>query len=71
MRTLHLHETRQAALSPAARAVRDRLISGTYELDLERLADALLARFETGAISPCCTEAGAEPDGEPPKLRGV
>lgn len=70
MRTHDLHESRQAALSPAARAVHDRLISGTYEIDLDRLADALLARFETGAVVPCCTEAEAEAvaAGEPPEI---
>jgi hypothetical protein len=51
MRSHDLHGTQQAPLSPAARAVQDRLISGTYEIDLERLAEALLARFEAGALS--------------------
>ena len=63
MRSHDLHATQQAALSPAARAVYERLVSGTYEIDLERLADALLARFETA--SACCALAAAGPGDEP------
>ena len=59
MRSHDLHGTQQAALSPAARAVYERLVSGTYEIDLERLADALLARFETAA--PCCARVAGGP----------
>jgi hypothetical protein len=57
MRSHELHAIQLAALSPAARAVYERLVSGTYEIDLERLADALLARFETA--SSCCSRAAA------------
>jgi hypothetical protein len=49
-------------LSPAARAVYDRLISGTYEVDLDGLIDALLSRFEDG--SEAVTEGG--PPGRAP-----
>jgi hypothetical protein len=63
-----LHAIQQAALSPAARAVYERLVRGTYEIDLERLADALLARFETGPV--CCALASAGSSGACPALEG-
>lgn len=33
-------------LSPAARAVYERMVEGTYEVDLDDLADALLPSFD-------------------------
>jgi hypothetical protein len=62
MRSHDLHAAQRAALSPAARAVYERLVSGTYEIDLERLADALLARFETASAG--CARPAASPGGE-------
>lgn len=51
-------------LSPQAQAVYERLCDGTFEIDLDRLADSLLARMEAGSLEPCvcggCT--GAVPE---------
>lgn len=64
-----LHEVEavdRAALSPAARAVHDRLASGTFEIDVDRLADALLDELEAGAAKAlpalAAPEVGAQPD---------
>lgn len=62
LRTHDLNPSQQMRLSPAARAVYERLRNGTFEIDVERLADALLARFETLSPGPCACKDGAVPD---------
>lgn len=73
-----LHEVEaidRAALSPAARAVHDRLVSGTFEIDVERLADALLAELEAGADRApedlAAPAVEAQPDARPDGPAGL
>lgn len=62
MRTHELSPSQQMSLSPAARAVYERLRDGTFEIDVERLADALLARFETLSPRACSCRDGCALD---------